>query len=143
MYVRMYLVFLYAMIFFLIDNVMLIFIKLLTDRVITLKVNSSTTIKCVKRMIEDKLGIPCDRQRLKYGTRQLYDGLGTLSDCGVKRNTAILLIPLFDAMQGQYNVIVVNLYLARYYRMFLSQAFRVVVFYDYMVNLIYVYILSG
>ena len=53
---------------------MLIHVWTLEGEKETLNVNSSYTIEKLKTMIQDKMGILYDEQRLIYGGKQLSDG---------------------------------------------------------------------
>ena len=74
---------------------MLIYIKILTGRTITLFVKPSNTIRNVKMKIDDKLFIPPDEQRLLYthnGAKHLEDDTFTLSDYNIQKDATLHLI---------------------------------------------------
>ena len=69
-----------------------LFVKTMTDKTIVLSgVSSSTVVKKIKVMIEEKEGIPPNHQRIVYDGRKLYDHY-SLGGCHIPDQAVVHLI---------------------------------------------------
>ena len=69
----------------------IVYVKTLTGKIITLEVDLAESIGNVKQRIQDKEGIPPDQQTISFDGRELKDNR-TLSDYNIKKESILLLV---------------------------------------------------
>ncbi|KAI5867065.1 hypothetical protein GGS23DRAFT_593797 [Durotheca rogersii] len=70
---------------------MMIKVRTLTGKLISLDVEPTSKIEDVKKKVEEKEGITPDQQRLIYGGKQLHDQV-TMADAGIVPDATLHLV---------------------------------------------------
>ena len=81
---------------------MQIFVKTMTGKAIALEFDPSITIKNVKKVIQDKEGIPHYHHQLTFSGQQLED-VRTLSHYNIKNESTLQLVPSSRWREQQRN----------------------------------------
>ena len=80
---------------------MKILIRLLTGRIISLNVEPTDTILCVKAIIHNIDGIPSDQQKLIYNGNELED-CKTLAECNIQNESTLNLTLILKSSPKKY-----------------------------------------
>ncbi len=70
------------------QNTIQIFVKTLGCKTITLELEASSSINCVKQKIQDREGIPTNQQRLVFAGKQL-ESEGTLQNYSIQNEATL------------------------------------------------------
>ncbi|KAI2615619.1 hypothetical protein GGR54DRAFT_612066 [Hypoxylon sp. NC1633] len=70
---------------------MMIKVRTLTGKLISLDVDTTSKIEDVKKKVEEKEGITPDQQRLIFGGKQLHDQV-TMADAGIVPDATLHLV---------------------------------------------------
>ena len=75
----------------LLNTGMQIYVKTLTDKIITINAEPSDTVWNIKQKFAEKEGVPVKQQRLIYAGRQIAD-FRTLSDCNIQDGSTLYIV---------------------------------------------------